>query len=854
MGEVVIPKLRFWPLFFLLTIAEGIIAFVNLVLIPSEEVGGLLGFSLTRLAFMLGLVASVVFLAVLLFLSWRKKAWREKWLNPQVNVRYYILLTMAATAGALIAGGGLFLLRYYNPERLLPLFIRARPLLFFLMLFCAQLSLWLLVLKNGVRLSAFSSRKGVYIATLIILAVLLTIWGIVALTRLGLNPDPGYWAEPGVPLLGWQVALAIICGWLILLIGLSEWIERHIRFFDGLLGMGLWGIAVSVWMSVPLSVLNSSFYAPIIPPYKQPFPYSDAGMYDYLARGLLLGNGFIGTIPPRPLYIVFLAGLHRLFGNDYGRVIFGQTFVLAFLPVVLFFLGKRLHSRAAGFTVGLLAIFRELTTLWVSSATRVSNSKLLLSDLPTTLAISAFLLFAIHWFSKKEKRHLNSFLAGGFFGLLLLLRTQSMFLIPGLVLVGLLSFRCSWKQWLFNALVFSIGVSLSIFPWLGRNWQLTGSPTLEDPTQVKVLASLYTSADLNYAGQSFANSSVGEAVKVIIDVSLHRSGDVAGFITNHFMANEIDTLLVLPLVEKFDGLLAPINTYWLNWNGSLANYNVLLLFGYLILIAVGLAAAWKRLRWVGWFPLVFTVFYALSDGVGRISGWRYILPVDWVGYFYFGIGVVEILGGMVVMIGGNPQRVLSTTTQIPSRTSEPSFQPALPNSTLSIALKVGAASAFFLLIGSLPWVLEHTIPLVFRESDPITVIQKMAASPAVKSAGLTASQIQTFTDQAGAVIRTGQLLYPRLFWADEGLRSANPWAAYAPRDYPRFGFILLYRQGVAQVVLPVKAELSELLPPDSDVILLGCNRSGYLEVRMLLVQTGDILFQGGKLGDECGSR
>ena len=46
--------------------------------------------------------------------------------------------------------------------------------------------------------------------------------------------------------------------------------------------------------------------------------------------------------------------------------------------------------------------------------------------------------------------------------------------------------------------------------------------------------------------------------------------------------------------------------------------------------------------------------YALANGIARFSSWRYNLPVDWVIYFYFAIGAIEILGGLALLFGAKP--------------------------------------------------------------------------------------------------------------------------------------------------------------------------------------------------------
>jgi hypothetical protein len=136
------------------------------------------------------------------------------------------------------------------------------------------------------------------------------------------------------------------------------------------------------------------------------------------------------------------------------------------------------------------------------------------------------------------------------------------------------------------------------------------------------------------------NKSLGQ---ILITFAIKDPGFVAGFISNHFLATEVGALLALPLIAPFNGLREPVNLYWTSFDGMLAWNNILLLIGYLAIIAVGLGAAWKRWRWTGLLPLAFNLGYAAANGIGRFSGWRYDLPADWIAYFYFGIGFAEIL-------------------------------------------------------------------------------------------------------------------------------------------------------------------------------------------------------------------
>ncbi len=498
--------------------------------------------------------------------------------------------------------------------------------------------------------------KSVYKSSLIAFCVLLFTLCFIAITHLGFTKDPAYWGEPGVPLLGWQVVVAILIGGAVLILGLRFAFDRDERSAirtDVIFAVLIWLVAVWIWLSVPMSVMQNSFYAPMMPPTNQPFPNSDAAYYDYHAQSVLLGMGYLGEIPTRPLYILLLALLHVLFGQNYALIIAGQSCVLALFPVTLYFLGRKIHSRAAGVMIAFFAIFRELTTLWVSSATRVSDTRTLLTDLPTALMITLACLFVMRWLENKSIQ--RALIAGGIFGVMLLLRTQSIIILPLVLLLALFVFWPQWRDAGQMMALFVLGVAVTVAPWLIHNYLAIGQFAFDDPRQLAVISSQYAltgnldTSQFNIQSQSLTGN--------LIAFTLKHPDVVSQFITNHFLATEIGGVLALPLIEPFKSLRAPIDIYWFGWDGQLAWYNLLLVILYLAIIAVGLGSAWKRLRWLGLAPLAFSLGYAFANGIGRFSGWRYDLPADWVSYFYFGIGIVEIFSLMALLFGSHPLNI-----------------------------------------------------------------------------------------------------------------------------------------------------------------------------------------------------
>ena len=415
--------------FFSLAALEAGAALLLLFFVPHEGSS----FSLTRLAMFSILIAFFVL-------------WIYFFVRPPKRLDFLIRPSFAFVSAllAVTLGWLLFFLRYLDPERLLPYYQRLSPILFYLLILTFQLSIFVLIVRYGFHRENLLQVKPVYKSSLIAFCVLLFTLCFIAITRLGFTKDPAYWGEPGVPFLGWQAVVAILIGGAILILGLRfafDQDERSAVRTDIVFAVLIWLVAVWIWLSVPMSVMQNSFYAPMMPPTNQPFPNSDAAYYDYHAQSVLLGMGYLGDIPTRPLYILLLALLHVLFGQNYTLIIAGQSCVLALFPVTLYFLGRKIHSRAAGVMIAFFAIFRELTTLWVSSATRVSDTRTLLTDLPTALMITLACLFVMRWLENKSIQ--RGLIAGGVFGVMLLLRTQSIIILPLVTFIGLIDILAS---------------------------------------------------------------------------------------------------------------------------------------------------------------------------------------------------------------------------------------------------------------------------------------------------------------------------------------------------------------------------------------------------------------------------
>ncbi len=822
---------KYWPWFFFTAAFESLLAILALLLLPSES-----GLSAARL----GLLAILLlFFFAGIYLGFREAARRD---SSRFDVRTPFIISSAllSLSSSLI----LFLLRYLDPERLLPYYERLSPLFWYLLVIGLQAVIFLLLVKNGFHLQELSKRKPIYLSAFIAFFILFSVFLFVAITKLGITADKAYWGEPGVAIIGWQFVLSIFAGFAALIYTTRNYTlpkERrdNVSAAEGtqhathnsqliiqlFLPLSLYLTACVLWLSVPVDVLQNSFYAPITPPANMPFPYSDAGFYDYLSQSLLIGTDYLGGIPPRPLYVLFLAILHFFFGQNYPAIITAQTLVLALFPITLYFLAKKLHTPAAGVTVALFAIFRELVGLWISSNTRVANSKIFTTDFPTAIGLAILCLVLIWWLERRDLK--STLVAGGFFGLVLLFRTQSLLVLPVVFVLAWFVYQRKTKEWILAGIIFSIAMTLTVLPWLTHNYTVIGQFAFDDPRQTAIIYSQYSfTGNLDISQFDPAKQSVGHR---IVSFTLENPVFVAGFITNHFLNTEIGGLLALPFIEKFESLSAPVNLYWVTWDGTLAWYNLALLIIYLAIIAMGFGAAWRRAGWVGLLPLAINLGYTLANGISRFSSWRYNLPVDWVIYFYFAIGAMEILGGLTLLLGAKVEKIFAAN-----------IQPEIK----SISLRDFRPQYIFIILafmatGALPWFAKGLAQPRYTASQDELVVK-------LESSGYDREEIRTFLAQSDAVLLEGRLLYPRLYRRGEGMVSANPWPAYVVRDYSRIGSILL-NDSRNDLIFVTKDVLD--FPQGADAVVLACQSDDYLDVRV--IDFDDKFFQSAPLSQPC---
>ena len=845
-------NLVIWAALAAIEALAGLIYFILLPADPKNVV--LLGYSLPRLGLMSGFLLLFLALGGLCAGFYYCETWVAGFQRSVRQEKGYRFLWAAAIF--LIAGWVLFFLPFYRFGVLAGYADRLRPLFLWLLLVSFQSTLLLWLERRDLSSRVSSSWIGIVRsgdAALVVLGLSLLAWLFIALSKVGLVPDKVHWNDLGVPLLGLQVltalALGVSLGWMV------DWLRGKIagtgtsenfeKWFEAAVCLAVWACAALIWSQSPT---QRNFFAPgPYPPNYAFYPFSDSVTYDLsaqLARIGLLYSG--GAHVDKPLYSLLLLIVNFLSGSNYNLLLAWQAALLAALPMTLYGIGKALHSRAAGFAVAALMIIKEINAYNMVTI-QVSHSKLILSEVPTALLLALFTFFLIRWFEGRGRNIGYAAFAGGTLGLSTLLRHNPWFLLPWVGLAVLLVYWRRWRKMLLAGGLFISVFFLGIAPWAVRTIQTTGSPLYffgalkgvvwdqryEPALQPSATPVSVSTPSLTPEGLTSQPDSVG-AAPIPTPASLADGDEGSGFqkrvagvfqfVSAHFFHNLIASVFILPTQFTLDDLQhivsAPGSPYPVSaWDGRLGFENIAALLVNLMVVSVGVSAAWKRWRFTGLLPLLVFLGYNLASALARTSGGRYIVPADWALVLYYALGWVQVLGLFWKGAGGKA-----------------SWDGSAPQTFGGQHLwrrVAGLAGGVILLVGLALPISERLIPLRYPPDIDQQWLSRLKEDDEAESLGLSRAELEQFLKDDGAVLLAGETLYPRFYQMDEG--EPDQYSYLRPVAFPRLTFTVIGPRG-GNALLP-QASSPSTFPHGGDVMVLGC-RGEYVDV-VAVIGMGD---------------
>ena len=850
-------KSKVIQIYFLAAILEGIAAIIILFQEPSE-VGFLFGLSKTRLILAAGILFWIAINSFVFGKLWlddkRQTIIADRFYGILQNGTIYAILIVTALIGFIFSSQLWHLSRSAVDPYVQGYLGRTLPILVLMCCFCLQNILLLPLIRYGwIDLQEMVSINLLGLIGLLF-GLLLFLWALIALTRFGLNPDQIGWDPPGVPVLAAQVWLACFLG--ILFLGLEYLFGNNKKsrnlFFDIAISILIWSAATFLWAKQPIT--PDYFALSPQPPNFEFYPYSDAATHDVLAQRLLVGEGFSG-IARKPLYVTFLAVLHTVAGQSYERVVFLQVMVIALIPVLIYWLTKLLHQRLSGMIAAFLIIFRELNAFALAGQIGVSHAKLLMSDLPATLGVVLLTWAIVAWLTNPKSRRIYPIGIGGVLGLLLLIRPQIVIFLPAVVLlIGIVFFR-KISDGFMNLGLIALGLTLVLIPWLWRSYQLTGEFVLNDPLQKAFLTQQYSHTPGYGRLKRLPGESDGEFAQrvdeYLSDFITNNPGVVAGFVSSHFAHNIVEMAITLPMspwvvqnaatdlfpywAQQGDNLwkdccspsgYVKAMPFWSPWTGKATGEIVFSTFLNLAVLAVGLGVTFKRRHIVGLIPLGVSLIYALSTSVGRYSGWRLILPADWVLFLYFAIGLGQILLWALFYFA----RKTAPDVNLPKlENTWNNFSLFQPNGDLPYLQGI-ALGILLLGLGFSPILFENYVLPQYAEISKATLLDEVKE---IDTKGEYLPSLDNLLADERSVVFEGRALYPRFYKRGAG-EPGGEWPAFSPREYPRLGFVVV---GPLQhnVVFPL-AESPTYFPHASDVIVIGCRADDHISARVVVIK------------------
>jgi hypothetical protein len=740
--------------------------------------------------------------------AWQKPAWAEGFwgflfTRPTSSkwIRWISLLFFAVS-------GSLSCVPAYRFQDAQAYFVRLYPLIVWLAFFSGlNLSLSFLArfeLQPDSAQRALHSRKTALFIALGMVIASLALW---AAYTWGLTTKyEEYTYAAGVPVLGWQILLAVIAA-----LGFY-FIEPKLSRFKHLdlgLVLILWIVTALLWVGepVPQSYFNPGPYAP----NREYHPFSDAALFDIGSQYLLIGEGLnAGAAFERPLYMQVLVFLHLAVGQNYTDVANLQAALFAILAIFVYLIGREISGRPLGIGLAILIALRGVNSIFSASIIDLSSPKQFLTDFPTAVGMALLTWLTVKWLKRPAENRLFVLWAGGLIGLLSLTRTNALLILaPIIILIGIMYRR---KLAMAAGLVVIMGAMLiaSIYPW-----GISSDTSILEVYALKIRAVLEIRYHIKFPPP--------EAMQMGALMSPIRYGstpapqpDAAppgmGFIVQGMYNNLLNSFLILPASFEWNDLrhlLKEASPFWdRTWDKSFPPTETAFLLVQFGILSFGVGMAWKRARLAGLAPLAFFLTYQFSNTLGRTSGGRYLVPVDWVVPVYYLLGLVEIAYLILELF----RREIQTAEDVPALPADEFHWPA------AASLKIAGIIGLFVLVGLSPTITGAFFQPRYTEQHKAVELESLQAAGYFETAGITSAQLDGFLEQPSAVLMYGRALYPRFYKVNAG----EPDNSYPYRTlaYPRLAFELINSNQPIGVILPIEKITS--FPNESDTLIVGC--------------------------------
>ncbi len=434
---------------------------------------------------------------------------------------------------------------------------------------------------------------------------------------------------------------------------------------------------------------------------------------------------------------------------------------------------------------------------------------------------------------QQKNRSIYSSLIGSVTGALILTRSQSLILIPFIALIFYITALKSWKRIVIYICLFALGIALVVTPWLYRNYQISGHFALEDSRNTSDMVNRIMGKPVEtYQGIYILDNPEQVLFKQVFASYLNHPLETLKFIGNHFFNNMISSIRILPirteLIKNFDSIFRLDDLFWTKQGNEFKFIQAFILVVYLLIIAIGISYAFITTGVSGLTPIIIFLGYSLSSAITRISGWRFIISVDWVVLLYFWIGLYSCLLFILNLLGVNINNLSSTKLFNKIKFSTSIFH--LKNIRKTIFVNI-----LFLCFGLALPLFVYIMPRPYASQSRAENIEEIKnAIENYDISAFTKGKIFKALEDDSVFIETGKAFYPRFYKSGDG-EPINQKNIYYFQDYPRLLFYFIGR-----IRKDVQLEISEspkVFPNNTDVIICATDKDEFWETLFVLVKS-----------------
>jgi hypothetical protein len=812
--------IKIWNIIMSITLIEGIIAAIVLLSIKRDVKNvQFLGLSYSRLA-----LIGFVFLLILLFtILLFKNSLRNNILssirtsskNVDIIKRvalffvfflWYVVWIPSSRFGALESA-----------------FIRLQPILIWIGLIGAQTYVLIKLITGqlnfqGLLIKARENRKFITIFGA------LTILSVLIFYLLSYLPDQSasdiLYFQPGAPLSGLQVFL---CWSIFIFVFLAENNHGTEKF-----SRKLWTVIPFVVLLLVTFLLLATTPFPCtddrpgpFPPNYVCYPQVNDAMYSIGSHYLALGQGMPNQ--DKPLFVIFLAIGQWLFGPIIDRYLFIQIIIFAFIPGLLFLYAKKQMGFSGGLFLAVLMILHSTYSILLYEKTGSMNAKLENPELFTAafLIILCFLLF--NWINMPHQK-IWAVLSGGVLGLSILVRFNTVMIVPVILIVLLIANLKNKKMIISSLGLFILFVGITSLPGffaqgnegggnfiIGKINTVINSRILPDsqssdssPSPVSENVISPTVQVSNYQGNSeepIANSenSLDSQNATISDTMLGVSGVVSHFFNNYYssLGNLPTELFFEPIRVQTSNKIWAVSERVPLWKVDFTFQNGLAMLFSLSLVIIGLITMGKKFGLAGFSPFIIQSGYFIGNAAAMTSGGRYLEPVFWVTLFYYAIGLYTLA---IIVIN-----FLRKENQIDGVTlsNQSGYGSGIAFHKTKYVIVAGV-----IILGLLP-LLIVMIPDQIPVQSGVQVNQ-MAYEHLSENKAISDDEWRSFLSDPNSLVVQGQAYHPRYY------RSG-----YFSSGNPRFELTVLSKDNVF-ISYFIDERAINYFSDGSDVILVGC--------------------------------